>query len=620
MIKDMIQKAAAVSAMFVFAWFCLGSQVVHAEPASEYQSAYTKGTLDRNAFVHPGIINNAQELAWMKQYATGNGAKEPWKSAFPELKALVQSYYDRSSGQYIDFSKMGTTQITRANSGGFNDMRINASKAYNLSVYYHITGDETYAKTARDIMMHYSNQFEGIGSLKDGGLYDCTVISGVIAQKFCSAAEILIYDKYSGWGNKETKALIDMFNKDSGADVICSMARLLDWRNDVDGLMSKYDMDNLAHGHAAFTDFGALSYAVFAGDKNLYEKTVKSITASVSPDHTEGGASWQRKPKVKGTGGSLTYIINPVTGQNKESDRDMVHAIVLTSSLVTSAKIADNQGDNSIFESHDRLLLKNVEFMAKYNLGYDVSYTNTYPWEHHTKAITTFNRGYGLLEDPMFEAAYNYYRYNNSGAQGNDTYLEQLVNNRTILPEPISEDVTGMGTLLYSNPARTEVYHRLPEKKKNPKNTILADQVFALVSNTSVKGDGRVAVKGKKGIISYPTPDWQQDGKATKEIGIKYSSTTKGYVEIRLQSVDGTRYGQYLTSDIEAGNTGSLLARIDLQNTNGVQAEAKGLIFNKNGNTGGELVNNGNKHMLFVVFYPENPNGQMEYSQLLLRP
>ena len=56
MIKDMIQKAAAVSAMFVFAWFCLGSQVVHAEPASEYQSAYTKGTLDRNAFVHPGII------------------------------------------------------------------------------------------------------------------------------------------------------------------------------------------------------------------------------------------------------------------------------------------------------------------------------------------------------------------------------------------------------------------------------------------------------------------------------------------------------------------------------------------------------------------------------------
>lgn len=572
-------------------------------------------------FVHPGILNSGEELDRMKRYAVGGEACEPWASAYQKLQDLVLSYYDADSSNYINMEGLGTTRIVRSNCGGWNDMRVAASKVYNLSIAYHISGNSQYAETAREVMMHYAGQFEGVGSKTDGGgLYDCNLAAGVIAVKFCSAAEVLRYSGYEGWSEADTQALIDMFHRNTNPDAVCSMARLFDWTNNEDGLMSQYDMNNLAHGHAVFANFGAIAYAVFAEDAALYHRVVRTLCADVSPEYKPGEHSWQRKPKEIGSGGAVAYNINPVTGQNKEMDRDLTHSTVMVSGLVTIAQVAYHQGDARVYECHDRLLLKGVECLAKYHLGYDVEHTSEYPWNHHNRELSTFNRGGALFKDPMFEAAYNYYFYQ-SGADGEElAYLQELVNNRELSPESISEDVSGMGTLLYSDEDRKNYYAQREETVKNTESEIFAGNYTALVENAELS-DGSIVVAGNTaGVVAYKTPDWEAGMAPTRELGITLSSNTSGYVEFRLQSKDGKGYGQSLESVTEAGNTGTLLARIEIPDTKGETVNLKGEVYDTDGNYGGKLVRDKNAHILYVVVVPDTQEGTVCYSKLTTRP
>ncbi|MCM1221308.1 MAG: alginate lyase family protein [Lachnospiraceae bacterium] len=573
-------------------------------------------------FVHPGILNSAEELDLMKQYAAGENACEPWKTAYEELMTLVSSYYDPESSNYIDFDRLTTKVIVRSTSGGSNDMRVAASKTYNLAIAYHISGNAQYARTVKQILTQYAQQFQGVGSKTDGGgLYDCELPTGVIALKFCSAVEVLRYCGFEEWGESDTQALLDMFQRCEGEDTVCSMARLLDWTNDSDGLMSRYDMDNLAHGHAAFANYGALAYAVLAEDEDLYNRTIGNICGEVSPEYTSGSQSWERKAKVKGTGGAVAYNINPETGQNKEIDRDITHSTVMMSGLVTIAEIAFHQGDTDVFECHDRLLLRGIDYLARYNLGYDVEYTNVYPWSHHAYVLSTENRGGAILKDPMFEAAYNYYKYHSAADASEMAYLEELVNNPVLSPERISEDVSGMGTLLYSDADRKNLYAERGETKENPDYEILAQNYMAIIENAEASEDGKVAVSGaQQGVITYQTPDWSADGQVTTEMGIQLSSTTTGYIEFRLQSKDGTRYGQYADYEGEAGNTGSVLARIEVPDTNGEDLLLKSTVYKTDGSLGGMVITASNAQMLYVVIGLDEEDGEICYDRITIRP
>ena len=85
------------------------------------------------SFQHPGILNSAEELQIMKHYAVSENACEPWGSAYEMLEDTVKTYYDPASSSFINMDWLGTTVIVRSNSGGWNDMRVAATKVYNLS-------------------------------------------------------------------------------------------------------------------------------------------------------------------------------------------------------------------------------------------------------------------------------------------------------------------------------------------------------------------------------------------------------------------------------------------------------------------------------------------------------
>ena len=585
--------------------------------AIPYSDASVSAEPDVHSFQHPGILNSAEELQIMKHYAASEDACEPWTSAYNMLIGTVETYYDMASSSFINIDWLGTTVIVRSNSGGWNDMRVAATKVYNLSVAYYITGNDKYAQTARDVMMHYADQFIGIGSKTDGGgLYDINLPVSVIAVKFCSAAEILEYSGYSGWSDADAEHLRDMFIRNTGEDTVCSMARLLDWTNDADGLMSQYDMNDLQHGHAAFANAGALAYAVYAENQDLYERTLANLCADAEPAYKQAQYSWLRKPVQTGCGGALAYNINPVTGQNKEADRDMTHSNVEIAEFVTAALIAEHQNDDDVFEAHNRLLLKGVEYLARYNLGYDTDYISEYPWNVFCGEITTDNRGGCIRKDPMFEAAYNYYRYHSDADESEMQYLTELINNPTLSPERISEDVSGMGTLLYSDPDRAETDSAF--RRTNPDFGIAAENYLALVQNAAMTADCKIRISaGETGIVTYEMPPWSSDGYGTTQIGIELASTSGGVLEFRSQSKDGAGYGQVTASQMESGNTGTLLARLRYENTCGVTAKVKGVVYDANGQHGGTLETL-ERDMLFVVVYPDT--GDVLLGDITYRP
>lgn len=157
-----------------------------------------------------------------------------------------------------------------------------------------------------------------------------------------------------------------------------------------------------------------MAYAVFAEDTTLYNLVKSDFKANSTAYYTNQGAeSWQKKPdKSQGANGySLLYNYNATTGQSKESDRDQAHALVNLSAFINVAQIAWNQGDNSLYEFNNRLLLKATNFSAQYNLGYEVdAYVTAYPWNHHSDSgITTYDRG--KAAENMYASAYNYNKF-----------------------------------------------------------------------------------------------------------------------------------------------------------------------------------------------------------------
>jgi len=587
----------------------------------------------RSDFVHPGILNSNEELVTMKQYAMGAGSCEPWASAFQKLKAETDTYFNPASANYLNTNGLSMTRMTNLTSGGGGEMRVNATKVYNLTIMWYITGDSKYAELAKKTMLWYAEHFEGLGNLKAANssewvLSNVNLAVGCIALKFCSAAEIL-RQYYSGWTKADTYDLLEMFSADGGDGIICSMKTMFERPASI----AQYKVNNMIHGHEIMLNYGTIAYAVFAEDVDLYNKIVSSYV--IKGADYEAADEWTKWAINGAYGGSIFFNINVITGQYKEADRDQSHPLVGLFGLAEIAQIAYLQGDDTLYECGNRLLLKGAEFLSGYALGYDpeqmYGYQMTYPWNAHNRPFSqnnvssgpsTYNRGF--FNGGLFELVYNHYKYHSNAAPGEYSKLEETVNNRIIMPEPLALDVTGNGTLLYSNENRKNVYQNLPVPKTSlNKYTLPAQNNLAVISGNAVKdSDGSITVQGGTNtVISYPQTEFGSKADPTESISMVLSSTTTGWAEIRTQSYNGMKYGQPedFNGSYSKGNMGTLLATIQIPNTNRKTVNVGSLVYTSSGIKGGEVINSQNGNMLFVVIHTDAA-GSISYDEIQLRP
>ncbi|HWT76586.1 MAG TPA: alginate lyase family protein [Mobilitalea sp.] len=565
-------------------------------------------------FAHPGVLQTASGLKTMKDMVASQ--TEPWYSTYLQLQSTINSYGTINASDYM------LTSITRSNSGSYNEMRLAAAKVYNLGLMYYISGNSTYAAGARTIMMKYASIFTGVGTSGDtSSVYDTNLDVGVVALKFCAAAEILRYS-YSGWSISDTNSLIAMFNKCTGGTAV-SMYQLMSNAP----VLATYDMDNICHGHAAILRQGSMAYAVFAEDTTLSNLVKNDFKANSTAYYTnQGGYAWQKKPdKSQGANGySLLYNYNASTGQSKESDRDQAHALVNLAAFTTIAQIAWCQGDNSLYEFNSRLLLKAINFSTQYSLGYDISsYITAYPWDHHSSlGITTYDRGRTV--ENMYAAAYNYYKFSSGAASGEYTYLSKYVNHPLYAKDKNSYDIVGFGALTFSISNRAADYTNAVTAVNNAPhwldvgvNNMLDGtyNIFGEYATSFVSGSFRdyskLRLYGTNAIAAFPYTAIASTG----TVNIRYSSTGIGTLEISTVSYNGSLYGQ--PEDYAAGacngNRGTLLATIPIANTGSLTSftttALSNNILNTSGTAGGTIAGN---YMIFVVFKGANSNTSMD--------
>lgn len=141
---------------------------------------------------HPGVPFNAQDLAQLRIDVNS----EPWKTPYQTFKNGANLSYIAAPA--VEVSR--APNIDAARTAWSRDMNM----AFNLSMVYALTGQESYAATAKQILVDWARvnkKWSGDEDFLDLGDY---------ADKFTAAADIL-KSTYPGWTSQDTELVNGWF-------------------------------------------------------------------------------------------------------------------------------------------------------------------------------------------------------------------------------------------------------------------------------------------------------------------------------------------------------------------------------------------------------------------------
>src|SRR5437016_6269390 len=102
------------------------------------------------AFVHPGLLQNRQDLEFMKAQALAGA--EPWKSAFERLRGPRPGRGGAAPRGLLEFQPQPFTHVIRGAYGrpaiGSAELSASADAAYEAALIWCVTRDQAYAHKA----------------------------------------------------------------------------------------------------------------------------------------------------------------------------------------------------------------------------------------------------------------------------------------------------------------------------------------------------------------------------------------------------------------------------------------------------------------------------------------
>lgn len=318
------------------------------------------------SFGHPGLLHTQADFDRMKTKVAAGA--EPWIDGWHLLIANPHAS--------LNWTPRPQSMVYRGQDGThpenyaalFNDI----AAAYTLALRWKISGDNAYADKAIAILDAWSENLRGLS-----GSSDKFLASGLYGYEFANAAEIM--RSYKHWPardfNRFKTMMLDVFYPINHEFLVRHNGAKIDhyWAN--------WDLANMA----SMIAIGAL-----ADRRDIYGEAVEYFK------HGQGNGAIEH----------AVWKLYPVgLGQTQESGRDQGHNTLNVSLLGAFCQMAWNQHDD-LFGYDDNRVLKGVEYIAKYNLGYDVPYT-TYTNSDVTQAnIASAGRGDAR---PAWELVYNHY-------------------------------------------------------------------------------------------------------------------------------------------------------------------------------------------------------------------
>ncbi|WP_079913118.1 alginate lyase family protein [Paenibacillus sp. 32352] len=382
------------------------------------------------AFVHPGMLHTQADLDLMK--AKTAAGESPWapewdkvrvnKLASPKFTATVYSTV------YLNDPLMKDT--------GKGALADSATAAYFNALGWHITGDPAYANKAIDILNRWSHQLTGLQG------NDAILGASLIGYKLLNAAELIRYSN-AGWGQPDIEKFSSMMTNVfySQTKNYAFITRTGAWAN--------------GNWDAAAILFN-MCYGIWNNDDTAYNDAVHFM-------------------KTGPGNGSIEHYVQTEDGQTQESGRDQAHAQLGLGLLSLAAEVGYNQrtanangADLYAYPNNAFKLLKGIEYTARYNLGYSVSWT-TLPDVNgeirYERNVSSANRGEFR---PMYEQIYSFYK-NRIGVPDSEIQYTKQVIDRVKL-ESFHIDHPSYGGLLHAKEQRTSSL--LPKIALIPRNTI----------------------------------------------------------------------------------------------------------------------------------------------------
>ena len=212
---------------------------------------------------------------------------------------------------------------------------------------------------------------------------DAALAAGIYGYEFANAAEIV--RSYSGWAAADQVKFQTMLH-DVFFSINYDFLNRHDGQTDPDVYFAGWDLCQVA---------SIMSIGIFNDNETMYEYAVDYFKSGVGNGNVHK-AIW------------VTYDVDGETlGQCQESGRDQGHSTLDIGLLGVIAQMAYNQGDD-LFAYESNLILAGSEYTAKYNVGYDVpytEYTNSYPTDE--PIISNYSRGSLRPTDELLYAHYH---------------------------------------------------------------------------------------------------------------------------------------------------------------------------------------------------------------------
>lgn len=314
-------------------------------------------------FIHPGLLHTSTDFSRITTKVAANAS--PWIDGWYKLTSNSHSsstYTPRPVSSVCRGLRAGCQQ-------NYGQLYNDIAAAYALAIRWKVTGIEAYGTAAVNVLNAWGKTMTAII-----GNSDRFLAAGLYGYQLANAAEIM-----RGHGKYDQKAMQTLLR-----NVFYPMNHdFLVRHNDaaIDHYWANWDLCNIA---------SMMSIGIFTDNTTMYNEALTYFK-------TGGGNGAINK--------AIWKVYDDGTAQVQESGRDQGHNTLVIGLLGVIAQTAYNQGTN-LFSYEDNLILKGSEYVAKYNLGYDVQYT-TYT-NHDVRQTVISSNARGLLR-PIWELLYNHY-------------------------------------------------------------------------------------------------------------------------------------------------------------------------------------------------------------------
>lgn len=347
-------------------------------------------------FVHPGVLHTKERFEQIRSLVENK--TEPAYGSYLLLKAHPFSQSDyKMRGPFEWIARDGQHRRTK------DRMEADFSAVYQNALMWMLTKDKAHARKALEILTAYAHQLKGIPDTNDAPL-----LAGLEGFKIIYAMEVLKYSR-SSMSEQEYRDIRDMF--------IRVFLPVLD---------TFYKRTPYTNGNwGAIVTKAYMAAAIHLDNAGMYEKAM----------------AFYLKGKDNGT---ILHYIDGTTGQIQESGRDQSHCMLGLGALATVCELAWQQGDD-LYAALDNRLMRGYEYVARYNLGYDVPF---HTWKDITgkycdwTEISEKARGRYMY---VFDIAYNHYVNRKGYAM---PYTRSVLDQ--IRPEGYDRDQPAFGTLLFN--------------------------------------------------------------------------------------------------------------------------------------------------------------------------